>query len=189
MIDRLAEFPGWVLDAAIQRAPRDFDWLPSIKEMIQLCCQMWEPQRHAAAAISAMEAEHQRRQEAIAEQRRRREADARYCSQLRACMVDALGETDAPGLTDIDAAWRIMPVVRIGGRSTSWRHFTEREPRAAAQLCARLAAIVRGAGDGKNPRPNRDRGRSSRRGIAAATAANFMEKLGPGRPGKMSGFG
>jgi hypothetical protein len=141
-VQQLAEFPGWVLDAAIRRAPREFAWLPAISEMIALCDQEWEPQRRRAAAIRAMEAEHQRRQQEAAEQQRRRDDDARYVREIQDRAISVYGVA-APLPGDIECAQQLRRVLRRGGRFVTWRECLSSGEVWAAKLCRQLALIAR----------------------------------------------
>jgi hypothetical protein len=142
MVQQLAEFPGWVLDAAIRRAPREFAWLPAISEMIALCNQQWEPQRRRAPAIRAMEAEHQRRQQEAAEQQRRRDDDARYVGEIQDRAISVYGAAALlPG--DIECAGQLRRVLRRGGRFFTWRECLSSGEPWAAKLCRQLALIAR----------------------------------------------
>lgn len=78
MTEELAEYPADVLHAAIRHARRGLRWLPSIAEMVELCEAEMQPRRARLQALERVAAEHARRRgEAVAEQRRTAERQAR----------------------------------------------------------------------------------------------------------------
>jgi len=75
MIDHLLRrYPIAVIGAAVDEAPARFKWIPSVKEMLELCDEFHRPRRELLRRLEEMEALHrsnQRREREIADRRDR----------------------------------------------------------------------------------------------------------------------
>jgi hypothetical protein len=144
MIGALAGYSSEVLEAALGEAHRREQWFPSANVMVAICDSHVARRRDELRAIDRMEAE-RRRREAVDEQRRQCEADnRRWLEDLRARFEIA---GDAPSLADIELGTYLQRCLRRNGSFVTWRGFADADPRAAAELCRRLAVIAGGNGE------------------------------------------
>ena len=72
MVEELSVYPLDVLRAAAREARRNFDWLPSIAEMLRLCERAIEPRRQILRTLDRMEREHRYRIRRLEQQSRTR---------------------------------------------------------------------------------------------------------------------
>jgi hypothetical protein len=141
MTAELAVYPAGVLSAAVREARRKEDWLPSIAAMVKICDAHVARRREELRAIDRMEAEHDRRRQEAERHRQQQAADRQWREDLQARFAVA---GDEPSLAEIEAGTGLQMILRRNGRFLTWPGFADADPRAAAQLCRRLAAIARG---------------------------------------------
>ena len=144
MIRELGRYPPDILDQAIARARRTFDWLPSIAEMVALCEGLIDPRRRWLRTLDRMNEERRRREEAERLEADRECRDREWITNLEARTVEIHGKT-APLPGDLDLAIRLRPAARWCGRFVPWSDAIETSWGVA--LCRRLAALARQRGD------------------------------------------
>jgi hypothetical protein len=166
----LAGYSSEVLEAALDEVHRREQWFPSTAVMVAICDSHVARRNDHLRAIDQMEAEHRRREE-VHEQRRQREADRRWLEDLQA-RFEVAG--DAPSFGDIELGTDLQRILRRNGSFVTWRGFADADPRAAAELCRRLAVIARGNGEPAE----------SELAIAAALADAGLDPPGAPRPSR-----
>jgi hypothetical protein len=116
-------------------------WFPSTAVMVAICDFQVARRHDELRAIDGMEGERRRRQE-VDERRQRREADDRRWLEDLQARFEVTSEV--PSLADIKLGTDLQRSLRRNEGFVTWRSFADADPRAAAELCRRLAVIARG---------------------------------------------
>lgn len=82
MIAELAGYPAHVLEAALSKARRTVDWLPSIAEMVRFCDGLMAEERARLLKVEAMEREYARRSEIEQERAERHRQEQQELARL-----------------------------------------------------------------------------------------------------------
>lgn len=139
----LSSYPPDVLYEIIPRAVRAFDWLPSIKQVLDIADQLCGPRRRALHTIDQMKAEHGRRK-IEADRRAERELQHRaWLAELTGKLAEMFGE-DAPLPDDIELACALRPNICLRqGTVVSWLASLAGGELWAAKFCRQLAVLAR----------------------------------------------
>ena len=146
MIDAIVarKIPLAVLWQAVDQAIGTREWFPPVAWMLNTCDKLRRQPDDWLRAIENIEREHERRdREAGA---RREDENTHWLRDLQSRLARA---GDAPSLADLELATNMQPSLRRGGAFLTWNQFANQDPRAAAELCQRLARIAR-ADDGSS---------------------------------------
>lgn len=141
MIGALAGYSSEVLEAALGEVHRREQWFPSTAVMVAIC-DFQVARRHDE--LRAIDGIGRRAPPAPGGRRTalRREADdRRWLEDLQARFEVA---SEVPSLADIKLRTDLQRSLRRNEGFVTWRSFADADPRAAAELCRRLAVIARG---------------------------------------------
>lgn len=106
--------------------------------MINTCNELQRRPNEWRRAIEKIEDEHKRRDREAGARR-----DAENTHWLRRLQSRLARAGCAPSLADLDLATNMQPSFRRGGAFLTWNQFADQDPRAAAELCQRLARMAR----------------------------------------------
>jgi hypothetical protein len=131
MAEELGDYPYVVLIEAIRQARRSHDWIPSIKEMIDLCERLIKPLRTANVRLTDMET-------AAEEAERQAQERARQREEVGRLFVQNFGVTPT---VDFAAVWAAFDMIDGSFLLGRWcRAVRDAQPRAAK--FARYMAVV-----------------------------------------------